>query len=96
MVLRWATAAGFALFSCAAYSADERSIVLKDAPDAVLTTMRCSICHSLDYIQMNSVFLKSAGWETEVHKMIKVMGAPISEEESAKIIAYLTRYYGAQ
>ncbi len=37
------------------------------------------MCHSLDYIPMNSLFLDRKGWEGSVNKMIKVMGAPISE-----------------
>ena len=37
------------------------------------------MCHSLDYIPMNSVFLDRKGWEASVTKMMKVMGAPIGE-----------------
>ena len=45
---------------------------------------------------MNSVFLNKAGWTAEVNKMIKVMGAPISEDQAARIVDYLTRYYGVE
>ena len=40
------------------------------------------MCHSLDYIPMNSVFLDRKGWEGSVNKMVKVMGAPISEQDA--------------
>jgi hypothetical protein len=43
---------------------------------------------------MNSRFLKRAGWEAEVAKMIKVMGAPIPEADVPRIVDYLTRNYG--
>jgi len=83
-----------ALLARAAGATDEKNAALREGPDSDLATARCSICHSADYIPMNSIFLKQAGWDAEVHKMIKVMGAPISEDEAQKIIAYLTRYYG--
>jgi hypothetical protein len=74
--------------------ADEAAVRLKDGPDRDLVTARCVICHSLDYIQMNSAFLDRQGWEKSIDKMIKVMGAPVQPEEVAPIAAYLTRYYG--
>jgi hypothetical protein len=97
MHLRWIIGAAALTFaSSAALAADESSLTLKDGPDAELTKARCSICHSTDYIPMNSVFLSRAGWTAEVNKMIKVMGAPIPEDDAAKIVAYLTRYYGVE
>jgi hypothetical protein len=45
---------------------------------------------------MNSSFLARSGWEAEVRKMMKVMGAPIAENEVAPIVDYLTQYYGAK
>ncbi len=93
---RWISGATLVLLSFAAQAADESSVMLKDGPDAGLTKGRCSVCHSADYIPMNSVFLKRAGWDAEVHKMMKVMGAPIGEEEAARIVAYLTRFYGVE
>jgi hypothetical protein len=45
---------------------------------------------------MNSQFLKRAGWEAEVRKMIKVMGAPIPETDVPRIVDYLTRNYGVE
>ncbi len=87
-------ALSLALACIEARAADESSLVLKDGPDAPLTQTRCSVCHSLDYIQMNSPFLNASGWNAEVHKMISAMGAQIPEDEAARIAAYLTRYYG--
>ena len=77
-------------------SADEPQLRLKDAPEAVLVRANCSGCHSLDYIQMNSPFMNRAGWDAEVKKMIKVMGAPVRDEDVGAIVGYLTRSYGVE
>jgi hypothetical protein len=74
--------------------ASEAALRLVEAPEAVTVRSHCSGCHSLDYIQMNSRFMKRAGWESEVRKMVRVMGAPVPEDEVAKIVEYLTTYYG--
>jgi mono/diheme cytochrome c family protein len=67
---------------------------LKDAPGKELVAANCSMCHSLDYIQMNSPFLDSKGWEASVNKMIKAMGAPVAEADVQKIVDYLASQYG--
>jgi len=74
--------------------ADEARVQLKDGPEAVTVRAHCSVCHSLDYIQMNSPFMKRAAWEAEVRKMMKVMGAPIAEQDVASLVNYLTKNYG--
>jgi hypothetical protein len=74
--------------------ADDVQVKLKDAPGKDLVTANCSMCHSLDYIPMNSVFLDRKGWEGSVTKMIKVMGAPVTPEDAQKIVDYLAENYG--
>ena len=76
--------------------AAESDLHLKQAPEATLVRANCSICHSIDYIQMNAPFMKRAAWETEVRKMIKVMGAPVSDESAARIVEYLVQHYGVE
>ena len=73
---------------------DESQIRLNDGPGKDLVTAKCAICHSLDYIPMNSPFLEPAGWEKEVDKMVKVMGAPVREDEAPTILNYLNSSYG--
>jgi cytochrome c5 len=89
-----------ALLGCCALAtaaaANETQFKLAGAPEAELVRMRCSLCHSVDYIGMNSPFLKRAAWEAEVRKMIKVMGAPIPEPEVAPIVDYLAKHYGLE
>jgi len=74
--------------------ADESRFALKDGEGKQLVEGNCVMCHSLDYIPMNSVFLDRKGWEASVSKMVKVMGAPISEQDAAAITDYLARNYG--
>jgi hypothetical protein len=74
----------------------EESIKLGGGTQARLVQQRCSTCHSLDYIVMNSPFLTRTAWEAEVRKMMKAMGAPIPESDVAPVVEYLTQYYGAR
>lgn len=83
-----------ALFVALPAAADERQIALKPSAGLDLVETHCQICHSLDYIQMNAPFLPQKSWDTEVHKMMKAFGAPISEEEARIIVDYLAKNYG--
>jgi cytochrome c5 len=74
--------------------ADETAVRLRDGAGKPLVEANCVMCHSLDYIQMNSPFLDRKGWEASVNKMIKVMGAPIAEADAKAIVDYLAAQYG--
>lgn len=74
--------------------AQESQVRLKDGPGRQLVEANCVMCHSLDYIPMNSPFLDRKGWEASVNKMIKAMGAPIAEADAQKIVDYLAGQYG--
>jgi len=74
--------------------ADEGAVRLKDGEGRQLVEANCVMCHSLDYIQMNSPFLDRKGWEASVNKMVKVMGAPVSEADANAIVDYLAARYG--
>jgi len=74
--------------------AGEDQVKLKEGPGKDLVVANCVMCHSLDYIPMNSVFLDRKGWEASVNKMVKVMGAPIPPEDVPKIQEYLVTQYG--
>ena len=75
---------------------DESSIVLSDGEGVGTVKAMCAVCHSLDYIQMNSPFQDATGWDKTVTKMVKVMGAPITPEDSSVIVAYLAKHYGKE
>jgi mono/diheme cytochrome c family protein len=74
--------------------AQESQLRLRDGPGRQLVEANCVMCHSLDYIPMNSPFLDRKGWEASVGKMIKMMGAPIAEPDAQKIVDYLASQYG--
>ena len=74
--------------------ADESAVKLRQGSNQDVVARNCAVCHSLDYIQMNSRFLDRKGWEVTVTKMVKVMGAPIKEEDVPLILDYLDQQYG--
>ena len=74
--------------------ADESSVRLAQGEGVEQVQATCAVCHSLDYIVMNSPFQDRAAWEKTVTKMVKVMGAPITAEDTAQIVGYLDRHYG--
>ncbi len=76
--------------------ADETAVRLKDDPRRDLVAASCVMCHSLDYIPMNSPFLDRKGWDATVTKMIKAMGAQIKAEDVPQIVDYLAQHYGRQ
>ena len=85
--------AGVVVVSVSAF-ADEHQLRLKEAPGYDKVMANCIMCHSVDYVLMNSPFMKKAGWQATVNKMVKVMGAPIRPEDVPVIVDYLTKNYG--
>src|SRR6266446_6581232 len=53
----------------------EESVQLKDAPGRDLTTGRCIICHSLEYIPSNAPAMNRAAWQKTIQKMKDRFGA---------------------
>ena len=80
--------------SIASAAADESSIRLTEDAGLPQVQASCSMCHSLDYILMNSPFQDKAAWEKTVNKMVKVMGAPMTADDVATVVAYLDTHYG--
>ena len=76
--------------------AAEDKYKLKQAPGVDKVRANCSICHSNDYIQLNSPFLDRKGWDAEVTKMIKAFGAPVKPEDVSEIVNYLVTNYGKE
>lgn len=93
MQLRCASALVLALCAGLAFAAGEESIQLQDAPGRDLVVARCSVCHSVDYVQMNAPVLDRTGWQKTVRKMIDQLGAPIGDDDANRIIEYLATHY---
>jgi mono/diheme cytochrome c family protein len=85
-----------ALVIAAPASAGEQDIVLKEGQGRDLVAVNCQVCHSLDYIEINSPFLDRQKWEATVTKMIERYGAPIQAENVPAIVSYLSTNYGLQ
>jgi cytochrome c5 len=72
---------------------DDPSARLPDGPGAPETRNACGLCHSTDYIVMQPRG-GAAQWQAVVTKMIKVFGAPITDEDAKAIVDYLATRYG--
>ena len=57
------------------------------------TQTACRMCHSLDYITTQPGG-GTAQWQGVVTKMMKVYGAPISDQDAKLIEEYLATHYG--
>jgi cytochrome c5 len=73
--------------------AEEVPIALAPGTGRETVQASCGMCHSLDYIVINSPFQNRAAWEKTVRKMVNVMGAPLTEEQLQVIVAYLSQNY---
>ena len=82
------------LFGAAPALAQEQ-VTLKPGPGLDAVTTSCSVCHTLNYIRMNSVFLTPDAWKAEVTKMRTAFGAPIDDDSANTIIKYLSESYAA-
>jgi mono/diheme cytochrome c family protein len=94
--MRTGLVAVLALLGCAVARAADSPVPLKSGPGAEAAGGYCNVCHTSDYIIMNSVFLSPAAWKAEVTKMRTVFGAPIDESTAADIAAYLAANYAAK
>lgn len=91
---RWLLAGLFGALAIPAVAADETDIVLAEDEGRERVQAMCSMCHSLDYIVINSPFQDRTAWEKTVRKMVNVMGAPLTEEDVAVVVNYLASQYG--
>ena len=89
-------AASFAALALVALTAEaqESKLELKPGPGRDQVMGYCVTCHSVDYIQMNSVFMNRQVWDAEVAKMIKAYGAQVPADPIPVVVDYLTANYG--
>jgi len=85
--------AALAALVCRGALADDAPAPLKLGAGADKTGAHCNVCHTSDYIVMNSMFLTPEQWKAEVTKMRTVFGAPIDDATAGQIIAYLAAHY---
>jgi hypothetical protein len=75
------------------YQMPDESARLLPGPDVETAEANCVVCHSVDYVKIQPPGKGRGFWTAEVTKMIKVFGAPIGQEDAAKIIGYLAATY---
>jgi sulfite dehydrogenase (cytochrome) subunit B len=85
-----------ALLLCATSALAQEDVTLKPGPGLDTVTTSCAICHTLNYIRMNSVFLTPDAWKAEVTKMREGYGAPIDDDTATTIVKYLSATYAVQ
>jgi len=73
--------------------ADHPYGALKPGPSVEIARIYCGVCHSTDYIVMQPR-VDAKQWQALVTKMIKVNGAPISDQDAKTIVEYLASEYG--
>ena len=64
---------------CASPALAQDNVKLKPGPGLDAVTTSCSVCHTLNYIRMNSVFLTPEAWKAEVAKMFGIKPANFSD-----------------
>lgn len=65
-----------------------------DGPGAAAINNNCLVCHSAGMV-LNQPAMSETAWADEVRKMVKVYKAPVSDQNAAVIIGYLTRLKGS-
>jgi hypothetical protein len=65
-----------------------------DVPGSDAINNNCLACHSAGMV-LNQPPLPRATWQAEVNKMRTAYKAPVSDEDAASIVDYLTRIKGA-
>lgn len=80
----------------AAAVAGEETIQLHEGSGRDLTSARCAICHSLDYLPNNAPVMDRGGWQKSIQKMRDKYGAPISDAEAQQILDYLAGSYAGK
>jgi cytochrome c5 len=90
---RMGSAVAVALAAPVLAAADDSGLELKDGEGKDLTSSRCVICHSLEYIPSNAPAMDRAAWQKTLQKMRERFGAPITDEEARSILDYLSATY---
>jgi mono/diheme cytochrome c family protein len=80
---------------CAAPAWAQEQVVLKSGAGQDEVSTSCSVCHTLNYIRMNSTFLTPDAWKAEVTKMRDAFGAPIDDDTANTIVKYLSTNYAS-
>jgi mono/diheme cytochrome c family protein len=78
---------------CSGALADDTPVPLRRGAGDEVANAYCNVCHTSDYIVMNSSFLTPDAWKAVVTKMRTAFGAPIDDATAAQIVTYLAAHY---
>lgn len=78
------------------YQAPPETARLAPGPGVAVAEAHCLSCHSADYVttQPRGYAQPESFWTAEVAKMRKAYGAQLTDEDGARIVAYLAATYG--
>lgn len=76
--------------------ADTAQYAPSDMPGYTLVLRNCMICHSAQYVQTQPPASPRAYWDATVKKMKKPFGASYPDEDTAAMVDYLVKTYGAE
>jgi sulfite dehydrogenase (cytochrome) subunit B len=71
----------------------EVGFAFKPGAGVAVAESRCLECHSSAYVSTQPV-LSKVQWTAEVAKMRKAYGAPLTDDEAATVVDYVTAAYG--
>lgn len=74
----------------------EETAVLRPSPleGYKIAEVKCRICHSADYVNLQPPGMTLAQWTAEMVKMQRAYGAPLDEAEIKLLAIYLATIYG--
>jgi sulfite dehydrogenase (cytochrome) subunit B len=76
--------------------ADGTQLQVSDLPGYAKARASCMTCHSAEYIRYQPATAPRTYWEAMVKRMKAVFDAPIDDADTADIVEYLVRTYGAE
>jgi hypothetical protein len=76
--------------------ADGVQLQASELPGYLKARASCMTCHSAEYILYQPPSAPRTYWEAMVKRMKAVFNAPIDDADTADIVEYLVRTYGAE
>ncbi len=76
-----------------AYALPEDRTMLRPGPGIEIARHNCLSCHSADYVTTQPPRMGADFWRAVVSKMVKAYHAPVSDEDAAVIVDYLSQTY---
>lgn len=76
--------------------AETAQLAPSELPGYAIANQKCTICHSVDYIQLQPHGMSETQWRDVVAKMQQGFGAPVDDKQGDAIAAYLADAYSGK